>query len=287
MGDYLTNLTARVSGVSPAVRPRLPSLFEPPAALPPARLASLVSQLHRDREHLQSETEEVEAPTPASSLAPAAQPSHAQRIRRAEPAPPSSETPEAAISPKDSPPALLPKPRVSAVADPPVSEARPQSPAPQPPKPAVPVVLPQLLRHADRSSRPPTVQPPSQSERNESHIAAETGTQSKSPAVHETRPAEIRVHREVRVEERQSAAPTSPVLPVMVPPAPRAKSLKPTQPVFFTEPAETSAPSVQVVIGRVTVQAVTPSASANPAPPRSPAPRLSLEDYLKQREARA
>jgi hypothetical protein len=288
MGDYLTNLTARVSGVQPAVRPRLPSLFEPPTSLPTPRLASLVSHPHRDRKDLQTETEEVEVPAPPS-LGPAAPPSHAQRIRRAEPAQPSTDTRVAAISPKDAPPALHPKPHVPAVADSTVSEVAPQATVAHPPNPAVPVVSPHLLRSADRSFPSSTVQSRSPSEHDEPRVAAETGTQSKSPLVHESRPMEARVDHEVRAEDRRPPTLTqsSRVAPVTEPPAPPANSLQPKPPVFFTQAAETSAPSVQVVIGRVTVQAVTPSAPPNPAPPRAPAPRLSLEDYLKQREARA
>jgi len=51
-----------------------------------------------------------------------------------------------------------------------------------------------------------------------------------------------------------------------------------------TAPSETPAgpPSVQVTIGRVEVRAIMPPSSAPPRrlPPR---PRLSLDDYLKQR----
>lgn len=45
-------------------------------------------------------------------------------------------------------------------------------------------------------------------------------------------------------------------------------------------------PSVQVVIGRVIVEAITPPATPAPLPMRGPTPpRLSLEDYLRERRA--
>jgi hypothetical protein len=45
-------------------------------------------------------------------------------------------------------------------------------------------------------------------------------------------------------------------------------------------------PSVQVVIGRVIVEAITPPAAPAPLPMRGPTPpKLSLEDYLRERRA--
>ena len=47
-------------------------------------------------------------------------------------------------------------------------------------------------------------------------------------------------------------------------------------------------PSVQVTIGRLIVEAVAPAPTAAPRPsPRIPAPRLSLDDYLRQRRSQA
>lgn len=50
-----------------------------------------------------------------------------------------------------------------------------------------------------------------------------------------------------------------------------------------TQPAEAEQ-VVQVHIGRIEVRAITPPAQPQPAPAARPQPRLSLEDYLRQRE---
>jgi hypothetical protein len=54
------------------------------------------------------------------------------------------------------------------------------------------------------------------------------------------------------------------------------------------EPEAHEPPSVQVTIGRLIVEAVAPVPVAAPLPaPRQSAPRLSLDDYLRQRRSQA
>lgn len=53
-----------------------------------------------------------------------------------------------------------------------------------------------------------------------------------------------------------------------------------------SEPSADAPPTVQIVIGRVSVQALAPRAPEPRAARVAPAPRLSLEEYLRQREGR-
>ena len=56
----------------------------------------------------------------------------------------------------------------------------------------------------------------------------------------------------------------------------------------LAEPGVRQPPSVQVTIGRLIVEAVSPTPAAAPQPaPRPQAPRLSLDDYLRQRRSQA
>ena len=65
------------------------------------------------------------------------------------------------------------------------------------------------------------------------------------------------------------------------------RTIPQTPVIARTEPLEDSSPSVHVVIGRVIVQAIAPPPVLAPPAPRPQTPRLSLEEYLKQREGRA
>jgi hypothetical protein len=53
------------------------------------------------------------------------------------------------------------------------------------------------------------------------------------------------------------------------------------------EAAQKNQPSINVVIGRIMVEAVLPAVPARPQAPAIAPPKLSLEDYLKQRGARS
>jgi len=97
---------------------------------------------------------------------------------------------------------------------------------------------------------------------------------------------EPRVERRPQDSERAPAAAVQ--SPQAVPLAPQPE-LRPMERLpALGEPAVRSAPSVQVTIGRLIVEAVAPPAAAAPHPaPRPHAPRLSLDDYLRQRRSQA
>src|SRR5579864_5054084 len=59
MGDYLNHLTARVSGIQAAVRPRLPSLFEPPQGLTSSRISSMFPARRAEHEEASETVEKV------------------------------------------------------------------------------------------------------------------------------------------------------------------------------------------------------------------------------------
>jgi hypothetical protein len=284
MGDYLNNVAARVSGTRTAVRPRLPSLFEPSPALASSRLSSLVN-LHREGDRLHSVAEEVEVPAPPPSTRPASTPRFHQVREAAQPVP-AAEPHDDPASPQSLPAETGSQPIVRRVSE--ASISAPQLPAEISASSVTHTVAPaashQTQRSAERPSRPV--------EAIQTRIADRKEPPRDLPERLSPVPAEPLPLREIHTVERtipvpaQTSRASTPVISAPLrqsnPPGPAAS----TTPAFFTDHVENAAPTVQVVIGRVTVQAVAPQPHAAPAPPRQQKPRLSLEDYLKQREAR-
>ena len=95
--------------------------------------------------------------------------------------------------------------------------------------------------------------------------------------------------REQRALGSPAAPPNSirPLASINVPPLNPLQAVRQPPMVPRAEPAEDTSASVQVVIGRVIVQAIVPPSAPAPQAPRAQAPRLSLEEYLRQREGRA
>jgi hypothetical protein len=286
MGDYLNHVAARVSGLPAAVRPRLPSLFEPPKPLASTRLSS-VFNARRDGEGFHSVTEEVDAAVPAASSASAATAPRVHRVRPAPPPPQPTEAIDDRVSLHEPSAAPTPRPVTRRVAESSAPQAHQEFSEPSHAHTITPVVIPRPAGHEDRPAAP--------RHRNASIETSEVRALGQAAPPHslsprfDSAPSEPPLVREVHAIDRLAPAPAQPgrAAPVVPAPVQYASAPKPAPPVFFNEAVENAAPSVQVVIGRVTVQAVTPPPHVAPAPPRPRAPRLSLEDYLKQREARA
>jgi hypothetical protein len=290
MGDYLNNVAARVSSRAPAVRPRLPSLFEPPAAHASTRISALLSRAHREREDLRGVAEETEAPAPAAA-ATLASSVPAPPVRRLREMTPSQLSNEIRYAPGDRPDASIeasPQPSAAKsihfLASKPLQEPREITPS-NAGDPAV------IVRPEPQGDHRQTAPPERNTVREiiqEAH-REQPGPLVTPPTIEPTR-AETVVVREFQTVER--ITPATSTQPNQITPqtisglAQHITAPRPSPPPFVSEPAE-PAPSVQVVIGCVTVQAVTPPAQPKPAPPRAQSPRLSLEEYLKQREARA
>ncbi len=300
MGDYLNQLTSRVSGTQAAVRPRLPSLFEPPRGLAATRVSSLFPAQPQPRE----EAPLVEDLSTRSTLS-----DQRPQIRAAyeKPASASRLITLSQHEPKPDKPAL-PHPAFvpSAMERPPIVRARPTR---------------ESLRHEERTERgerddaareplrPATPSLPLNNSEEPNSVARretnklvvrrpdpevtgrETLSLSSAPQRRRTEAA-----REFTPAQQQHATEKP-----LTPPAPArpaegvhavtnfnpARAARETPVIARTEPLEDSSPSVQVVIGRVIVQAIAPPPALAPPAPRPQTPRLSLEEYLKQREGRA
>lgn len=260
MSDYLNNMVARALNSASLIQPRLPSLFEPPSlaaewlpsALPP-----------------KTETADDESSTRGTSFdaSPRTQPS----VRK---------------FPGDtSPPPLMPTPD-SWRRQPERSDAGPAAERPLEPQQAehgatIPLP-PQTVgrRHAATSPTGGETVPQSSPETPVSipSIAALKarmvlpkggGERGGEPAESTSTPA------------TQSAAPARVAAPppekILIKPATRAVN----EPMIVQE----QPPKIRITIGRVEVRAIMPpqSPSSSPRPVR-PQARLSLDDYLKQRE---
>jgi hypothetical protein len=250
MNDYLHALAERAQGVARGVRPQPVGRFEP--GLP-----------------LEYELE-VPAPAPAPSLrAPATEPSKPARVR---PAPPSSPAlADAAVPPAEA-------------AGPPVSGAGVERPPDEPRAAGASESDEAPAAEVDPVSADARAIEPAEPEPVEATIVREL-----APAQPGGEPAvvEIAVEREVPAEACERAAPVAPVRA----PARRARAASwwtVGDDVLPPEPAEGGDDQVvHVSIGRVEVRA--PAAPARPpqAPVRRWAgPRLSLDDYLRDRGGR-
>ena len=270
MNDYLTNLAARALAPSPAIVPRQGSLFEPAAArIGPLPLRPSAGDLAST-----DETIEIE-PVPA-----AVRPRHAPAMPR-----PASERPaeptaplRAVINPQ--PPASLPlHPRdvqtaVEAAKRPPGTESLVAQPAAELPQKAAQIAAPRLSPVAPDRTRP-------------ARDAAEDSRQE----THSREPRRLRErkldtsdaageHRDSERQSMRSAAPArEPFAPkvVVAPPS----RFEPVSAAPSQQPA--APPTIRITIGRVEVRAVAAPAAATGTSRSAKTPRLSLEDYLKDR----
>jgi hypothetical protein len=280
---YLSHLAARAFGTRPAVRPRIASLFElesgtaiatdpqpggihvieqkrfvpqgpasvPTAAPPPAEAPST-------------------ARTAPAETAPAAEPALAVRPRRREA---EAVDAEAQSSPV---PARRLRPRSESVVQ---TETQPL-----------------VAEHVPVRREPRAAGPEEDSPRMSPGPAQRLSDSLPDPARPERaepreRPSKRSHHEEFRAQFIQPAperAPSPPAVPPDPTPAPQLE-LRPMQRVpRLPEPNTHESPSVQVTIGRLIVEAVAPAPHAAPLmPARPPVPRLSLDDYLRQRRSQA
>jgi hypothetical protein len=263
MADYLKSLVARVSQKTPALSPRVPSLFEPPPGLLSVPLPMTTRR---------QTTPPVAAPTTpiATNADPQPQVPAAAAARRADTAP-------------------VPEMQVAV-------EVSNDTPAPR------------LVRSSKPQSEPATLEPdleiveaePVASVR---PLIARAHPEPTAPVVAETAPTIRPTFAPTRAPQEPVAAglqPTrtdrgapEPVQTVNVAPSPQRSQEPARQSPSLREQATRSQevadqrPVVNVVIERLSVQAVTNTSS----PPRpsapAPAPSMSLEQYLQRRSSRS
>jgi Meckel syndrome type 1 protein len=278
MSDFLSNLAARATAQTPAVRPLVRSVYEPPASGEITQPAAPVAAVVRG----------VETPpmVPIALPAPVRFADETGRGQNARPTGGEGMLPAASSSPPAHPPALQP-----AVAFVPVpvriaegiahrQHARttggagmmPAAAASSPPLPPAlqpaPADVPAPIRIADGIGH--------------GQHARTTGGASMLPAAAPLPPLERHL-------------PVVPVLLPKIPPAPRPQVLPAAAPALSNQPSARAvaaqipppAPTVTITIGRVEIRAAAPA--AQPSVPASSAagPPLSLETYLRRSASRS
>jgi hypothetical protein len=282
MPDYLQHLASRITGRTPAVQPRLPSLFEPPLKSPNLGV----------------------------------QPASAERIRGSETssqALPSLVSSQLAVSAISEPSRIVPREQIS----PPGLNLSPSQQAPSLSSIEIrerqPGAPPQIRRisqtqeiedrgvSAQRSLHPkssetvrPAPIPPKtnkKTETPESSIHSVRLPQDAAPAIiprteviHPTNLTNQRTQPTLAIpsakQQQREAFPAHATI-LNTPQSVPAAQTKLRQP----DSEESSALDIHVVIGTVTVQAILPPPVA-PAPQPRSTPKLTLEQYLEQREGR-
>jgi hypothetical protein len=250
MSDYLGNLVARTFSPAVAVRPQLPSLFEPPPAIPKTTSGPEFEQ--------ESFVEQPPLNEPSGKLAPT--------------------------------PLSIPTPRQSVVREPEqsVPEISPAEKILEAGKESRLIPQPTSMHEAVQPRSFPRVAPTLHGD------GRSNSTRSRSEATESAlRDAIMSASHEVSA--REEAGPSQ--LPVALGPVVVPESLKPklanrsrlqaivpmirsSRPIASA--SAKAAPTISVTIGRVEVRAVMPP-MAVPKPASRSAPKLSLEEYLKQR----
>ena len=282
MSDYLTSLVSRSLAPAPGVRPRLPSIFEPPHLHP-----------------------RLDAPSPFEEEA-FSEPAPRLPLRQKSPPPQAPELPhrlaaepEATSTPRQPAPKQVVPAGNETRAGESFTSVREAVPTKPPPSKTVvkPVALP-INRSADPVPRREIVglksqepnleadkpasdhrltEPNRQSANGRDSVASQqvrwqSGTPGKDmAAARSSRSGETPFPQNAAVAPPRK--PDSPISPRLV--SPRVRALPPTK-----EPAPT-APTIHITIGRVEVRAVPPPVREKARP--KPQPGLSLEEYLRQR----
>jgi hypothetical protein len=270
MADFLSNLLQRsgaAAGATPApvLQPRLPALFEatgspqgvsapPPTPLETIALPPLVESRETLPRSISSVPQAADQPRPALpvTLAPEVAPIRAK----------SAHTKSGEV-----------RPDVSSTirADAPVAESHPT--LPRQVKPIVGEDLPEPpRRNQTRRNQSPVGKAENAPKRDADPESQPAANLERRLAPVENQPA--RVNPISRRTERESVSPQS-SLPVAARPASPQAHL-----------SEASESVVQIHIGRIEVRAVTPPPPASATRPRPAGPKLSLEDYLHQREGK-
>jgi hypothetical protein len=278
MAGYLSNLAARFFSSKPAVRPRLPSLFES------APGPSMLTEPERTAMRVVEQERIAPQPVPAATVAPATRIDSAPPARPAPVVPNEQRTPEIEETRTVEPEVRRLIHRVRE----PLHPVDVPSEAPHPPTSPHVVVRPELrpsdvTETALTAREHPALSSLHSESKPERPLPVELPLRLNLPP----QPEEPRIGASRPLAERApvTAPPTRPLAPLIAPqPEPRPAKLAATLP----EPAPQESPSVQVTIGRLIVEAVMPaSAPAAMSAPRAPVPRLSLDDYLRQRRSQA
>jgi hypothetical protein len=277
MSDYLGNLIARTVSPAVAVRPQLPSLFEPAPATREAKSGPEFEQQDFVEQPPVIRPSETLAPMPLSIS------TVGQSVLR---------EPKQTVSEISRPRKILETSQQSEPARPPTSilhRSTPQKPSrifsrrgdgKPSPEPEVPV-QPRILRRAAPALREDK---PSNSTRRRSDIIKSPVRDVSASASHEVSAREETPPQEFSVGSKAVVVPElrkhellkwSGVRPVV----PTVRSLPPIAPLPPT--AATAPLRINVTIGRVEIRAVSPPTQQRAKP--KPATVLSLEDYLRQR----
>jgi hypothetical protein len=245
MSDYLGNLTARTVSPAVAVRPQLPSLFEPaPATREAKRGPEFEKESFVDQLPVTQPSEKL-APMPLSIPTP-----HQSVFREPEQTVPEiSRARKILETSQESEPAV--QPRIFRRAAPTLREDKPSN---------------STRRRSDVIKSPLREVLASVSASPEVRAREEVGPSA--PAV-PSKPVVVR-------EPRERDLPARPGVQAIVP---TIRSLPPIAPL--SPAAAIAPPTINVTIGRVEIRAVPPPAQQRAKP--KPATVLSLEDYLRQR----
>jgi ribonuclease E len=281
MSNLLTHLAARSLGAKeqgvPALRPRLPSLYEPGADKNPDRTERLAV--------------EVEAEAPEADSRPA-RPEGARRPSF-EPRPPATQDPSlSAPNAAAAPAARSPRPMRETVVrerpeEPSARRAPPQNSAPPAGvlAPAAMIQPPPSQGAAEKArtgalgrDEPPTTLRPVVPAAEAAAARPSAALAAPKIAAPQVLAPPIRVEAATPGGRNETDRAPKPSAPPVVPAPPRA-SLRREQRLA----PEPSAPQrVQVTIGRIEIRAA--AASPPPMAPVRPKPAMSLDDYLAQRE---
>jgi hypothetical protein len=280
MAGFLTHIAARLGEPEGQLRPRRPSLFEPPVAA-----ASDLVLVGAPTEGLPESAFEriVEADVPAVGTPPAAaSPARRRRTRLraagpAGPDHPADPPPEPAVAPSAARPAAALARRTA-----PAASAAPAAPAEPTDGPRATRDAP-VPKGSGRAIRPTGI---AASPRTVSADPAMGPAMGGDPARMETRPAAGR-GPVPRRDDATAAAADAPRDMAATPAAPASGILQaPMVARIMSDPpparAQRSEPAIHVTIGRVEIRAVAAAPSDTTRRER-PSPVMSLDDYLRMR----
>ena len=294
MRSYLGHIAAKVTGASPVVRPRVPSLFEPLKGTQSLGIPNLVTErnvaasakepggLEQDR-FVEAASRPAarasrEPRVPSTSGVVVESVAHADRTH--------TESPRREIARSEEHPLpWMTQPATERTRrEDEVQRAETSSPRVSTRPQEIPVVgEPERQRRDEQPSR---IEPQGlfgrehttrvERERVEREVVRMVLGRDEDEAAHERiRPAMD------RDEKRREPVVVSPVVSANQPAASER-----TAPI--RESSSEASPAVQVTIGRLIVEAVMPPSAPAPLPVRqSPRPQLSLDDYMRQRGGRA
>jgi hypothetical protein len=290
---HLNHIVARLRSTEGGVRPRLPSLFERPRALGSERLESMFRMRSPKHDEEREKPARATQATEPASRAEAAKSPIATGPRRLEGMEPQRDTAEGTPAPvptrtsldakqHDTPQSavavrVLPVEPASRKTD----ESAVREPAARLPVNARPGESSTTARAMEGAQEPRGPQGIKLMREAATDLLSSVRTRRSEGTFEAAQPTEnVRVITQVPAPAPGRTDRTAVQLPVVQQAAPRGST------GLRAEAAELSRPIVEVMIGRVIVQAIVPApAPATPAP-RPSAPRLSLEDYLRQREGR-